>query len=390
MTHIEFAVNSKNLLSAVSLAEKCMKGKILIPIVNNFLFSMSSDGKLTVFGTNLQVSGSASVQTSDHNGEGQFLIDSKKISVLLKTFSDQPLNFTVLQDDTKCNVTISSSDGKYEIVSAGALAEYPTPRDMGAEHAATMDKGAFLYCMNAVSPFAAPEGDLRDILVCVHVRIRSGVAEFAATDARICCYVSAKVNCDEDGDFTIPTVSANAIRQALRDGEGDVTLCWSEDQTGANGFVSVSEQGAKITTRPVDSAQTYPNYRGVYPTDIAYSASLNKADMALKLKRLMVCSDSLAFTLKMYFDGNTIRMTFDGNMDNGISGAESISPSNVGTYAGAEPMEVGVDVRQLLRLVENTSGEDFKLDVESPTKPITISDTDEDGVRQIVMPLYLN
>ena len=52
-------------------------------------------------------------------------------------------------------------------------------------------------------------------------------------------------------------------------------------------------------------------------------------------------------------------------------------------------MEVGFDVRQMLLLAESISGEDLRLGVASPSSPVSISDTDEDGAKQIVMPLIL-
>ena len=386
---MKIVVNSKSLLSAVSLAEKCMRGKTLIEILNNFVFELGADGMLTVSGTNLEISGVASVQTSEHEGEGRFLVDAKKFSSLLKTFSDQPLSLSVDAEQGKSTVRVTSSGGKYEIVTAGNIAEYPESRNEGALHTAFMDKGAFLYCLNAVAPFAAPEDDLRLILTGVHISIHDRKAEFAATDAHVCCYVGSGCGSDYDGDFTIPSASANVIRQALKDGEGSVNISWTEDSEGNKGFVSVSEQGVKITTRLTDSDQSYPNYRAVYPSNFSYSATINKADLVSKLKRLMVCSDSLSYMLKLRIDGNAILMRLDGT-DNGFSGAENITPSNVGTYAGAEPMEIGVNIRQMILLAENTSGEDLRLDVVAPSKPLTISDTDEDGVKQIVMPLFIS
>ena len=386
---MKFTINSKALFSAASVAEKSMRGKTLIPILQNFLLVLGADGLLTVSGTNLEVVGVASVPTLVHDGEGTFLVDAKKMSSLLKTFPDQPLTVDVRQSQSGSVVSISSSDGQYEINSAGSPSEYPNTGEEGASDCAEMDKGTFLFCLNKVAPFSASEDDLRLILATVNVSIKSGKAEFAATDAHICCHLPADVRCKSEANFSIPIAAVNTIRQSLKDGDGNVSLSWSGTIGAKRGFISVSDGYAKITARLTDSEQSYPNYMAVYPTSYIYSATLSKMDFVSKLKRLMVCSDDACRLLRMQVGGESVRLDFNGAY-NGFSGVETISPSNVDYDNTGGTMEVGFDVRQMLLLAENISGDDLKLEVASPSSPVSISDTDEDGARQIVMPLILN
>lgn len=385
---MKFTVNSKSLLSATSVAERCMRGKTLIPVLQNFSFVLDGDGTLTVSGTNLEAVGVVGIPTSEHDGEGAFLVEAKKLSSLLKTFPDQPLDIDVRQDQMGSRVAISSSGGKYEIISVGSPSEYPKPNEEGAPHCAYMDKGTFLFCLNKVAPFSAEEGDLRTILTTVNVSIKDGKAEFAATDGHACCYLSADIRCEAGADFSIPIAAINTIRQSLKDGEGEVSLSWSDTIGAKRGFVSVSDGYAKITARLTDSEQAYPNYRSVYPTSYIYSATLGKMDLVSKLKRLMVCGENSCRLLRMCVGGDLVRLNFEG-AENGFSGMETISPSNVDYDNIGGTMEVGFDVRQMLLLAESISGEDLKLGVASPSSPVSISDTDEDGARQIVMPLIL-
>lgn len=382
---MQFTVDSKSLLSASALAEKCMKGKVLNAALGNLAFDLKADGKLSVSGTNLSTIGRSTVQTTEHLGEGRFLIEAKKLLPLLRTFSDQLLTFNVTQDERGSKTVLQSADGKYEIISVGGVAEYPEPQSVGKAHQASMNMGAFLYCMNAVSPLAFAENDSYELspIMGVHVEIKGGKAEFAATDKTMCGYVSADISSEEEGGVVIPTSSANVIRTALKDNGGEVSLKWSDR------FVAVCANDVEIVVRLNEKGGSYPNYRAVYPSDFIYAATINKGDFVAKSKRLMVCSGDIRPVIMMTLDGNEIMMEA-ADLDNGIMGRETLTPENIAWHIEDSPMKVCADMRQLLQLVENTMGNAFSFSVESPTRPLTISDTDEGGVNQIVMPLCID
>ncbi len=114
---MNFIVSSSYLLKQLQVLGSVINSNNTLPILDNFLFELDNN-QLHVSASDLETTMSASLEI-ESNSTGSVAIPAKLLLDILKTFPEQPLTFTVEENNT---VEISSNSGKYAIAyAAGEL-----------------------------------------------------------------------------------------------------------------------------------------------------------------------------------------------------------------------------------------------------------------------------
>ena len=116
---MNFIVSSSYLLKQLQVLGSVINSNNTLPILDNFLFELDNN-QLHVSASDLETTMSASLEI-ESNSKGSVAIPAKLLLDILKTFPEQPLTFTVEENNT---VEISSNSGKYAIAYA-AGEEFP-------------------------------------------------------------------------------------------------------------------------------------------------------------------------------------------------------------------------------------------------------------------------
>ena len=110
---MKFIVSSNSLQKKLQILGGVINSSNTIPILDHFLFQLDNS-KLTVTSSDLETTMISSL-TVDSTSKGEFAIPSKLLIDTLKTFPEQPLTFTIEDNNI---VEISSSHGKYALAYA--------------------------------------------------------------------------------------------------------------------------------------------------------------------------------------------------------------------------------------------------------------------------------
>ena len=116
---MKFIVSSSYLLKQLQVLGSVINSSNTLPILDNFLFDLDTK-KLTVSASDLETTMSATLEI-DSTSTGSIAVPAKLLLDILKTFPEQPLTFTVEENNT---VEISSNSGKYAIAYAPGI-EFP-------------------------------------------------------------------------------------------------------------------------------------------------------------------------------------------------------------------------------------------------------------------------
>ena len=104
---MNFIVSSSYLLKQLQVLGSVINSNNTLPILDNFLFELDNN-QLHVSASDLETTMSASLEI-ESNSTGSVAIPAKLLLDILKTFPEQPLTFTVEENNT---VEISSNSGR--------------------------------------------------------------------------------------------------------------------------------------------------------------------------------------------------------------------------------------------------------------------------------------
>ena len=93
-----FTVSNKTLGDALNLLIKVVSSKNVLPILDNFIFSVKGE-ELTLTAADTENMMTARISLSEASGEGDFAVNAKNMMDAVKNIADIPLTFTFEEDN---------------------------------------------------------------------------------------------------------------------------------------------------------------------------------------------------------------------------------------------------------------------------------------------------
>jgi DNA polymerase III subunit beta len=116
---MNFIISSTYLLKQLQVLGSVINSNNTLPILDNFLFELDYK-TLKVSASDLESTMVATLEI-DSNSQGSIAVPAKLLLETLKSFPEQPLTFTVQENNT---IEISSNSGKYALAYANGE-EFP-------------------------------------------------------------------------------------------------------------------------------------------------------------------------------------------------------------------------------------------------------------------------
>ena len=107
---MKFIVSSSYLLKQLQVLGNVINSSNTLPILDNFLFELNKNS-LTISASDLETTMSATMNIESED-IGAVAVPAKLLLEVLKTFPEQPLTFTMEDNNT---IEISSNSGKYAV-----------------------------------------------------------------------------------------------------------------------------------------------------------------------------------------------------------------------------------------------------------------------------------
>ena len=173
---MKFIVSSSYLLKQLQVLGGIINSNNTLPILDNFLFNLDGNS-LQVSASDLETTVSSTL-TVESSETGSVCIPARLLLDTLKTFPEQPLTFTVEDNNT---VEISSNHGKYALAYAEG-SEFPTAVAL-KDPSETRVQGDILATAISKTIFASGNDDLRPVMSGVFFQFSTEGLTFVATDA---------------------------------------------------------------------------------------------------------------------------------------------------------------------------------------------------------------
>jgi len=375
---MNFIISSSELYAHLQSVKQVINSKNSLPILDNFLFQIEKKN-LQITASDLESTLITNIELSNVEGEGMIAIEAKRLSDILKEFSEQPLTFNI--DTETFSVEVLSQNGKFSLIGQNGN-EFPKLPTIKKGKGSKIQLSAELL-LNGINKtiFATAEDELRPVMNGIFIEISPEEIRFVSTDAhKLVRYKRFNVSTDITSSFILPKKPASLLKNLIAKGSIEVEVEFDEK----NAFFNILSN--KLICRLVEG--NYPAYNAVIPIDNPNKLTVDRVELINSLKRVTVFSNQATNLVRLQITGNQLTISAQ-DIDFSISAVERIPC----TFEG-EAMEIGFKSLFLMDILLNLSSTEVCFELSDPTRagiilPANNENKDED-ILMLIMPMMLN
>lgn len=371
---MKFIVSSTYLLKQLQVLGGVINSSNTLPILDNFLFEIDNN-TLTVSASDLETTMSATLDIESED-QGSIAVPAKLLLDTLKTFPEQPLTFTVEENNT---IEISSNHGKYALAYADGK-EFPKPQEL-ANPSRTDIPGEALETAISKTIFAAGNDDLRPVMSGVFFQFSQDNLTFVATDAhKLVKYTRNDIKANLVAEFIMPKKPLTLLRTIIGGSVEPVTIEYNDSNA------KFTFEKTILVCRLIDGK--YPNYDAVIPKENPNKLVIDRSQFLSSVKRVSIFSNKTTHQIRLKVAGAELNISAE-DIDYSNKAEERLTCD----YQG-DDMQIGFNSRFLTEMLNNLNANDVQLEMSLPNRAGILTPVDglDEGehVTMLVMPVMLN
>ena len=373
---MKFTISSSKLFSQLQAVSRVINNKNSLPILDDVLFDLvgielkltASDGETTI---------RTSIEVDGVEGSGKVASAAKLLLETLKEFSEQPLAFTI--DENNFAVSMVSQNGTYSFVGVNGN-EYPEMpgAEMGARELAI--PANVLQSAIEKTIFATADDDLRPVMNGIFFDIAEDKVTMVATDAhRLVRYSNTGVKPGVAASFILPKKPASLLKNLLAKEENEVKVTFGAKNARFEFGSTI------IVCRQIEGR--FPNYNAVIPQSNQNIVTVDRQTIINACKRVAVFANNGTAQLRLTLTENSIKISAQ-DIDFSTSAEETITCDYNGT-----PMAIGFKAPFLIDLLGSITSADVLLKLADPARAgllLPAENEENEDVLMLLMPMLLN
>ena len=373
---MKFTISSSKLFSQLQAVSRVINNKNSLPILDDVLFDLvgnelkltASDGETTI---------RTSIEVDGVEGSGKVASAAKLLLETLKEFSEQPLAFTI--DENNFAVSMVSQNGTYSFVGVNGN-EYPEMpgAEMGARELAI--PANVLQSAIEKTIFATADDDLRPVMNGIFFDIAEDKVTMVATDAhRLVRYSNTGVKPGVVASFILPKKPASLLKNLLAKEENEVKVTFGAKNARFEFGSTI------IVCRQIEGR--FPNYNAVIPQSNQNIVTVDRQTIINACKRVAVFANNGTAQLRLTLTENSIKISAQ-DIDFSTSAEETITCDYNGT-----PMAIGFKAPFLIDLLGSITSADVLLKLADPARAgllLPAENEENEDVLMLLMPMLLN
>lgn len=373
---MKFNVSSSKLFSQLQAVSRVINNKNALPILDDVLFELvgnelkltASDGETTVR-TAIEVEGA--------EGGGKVASAAKLLLETLKEFSEQPLAFTI--DEQNFAVNMISQNGTYSFVGVNGN-EYPEmPQDEVDAQELSLPATTLQSAIEKTI-FCTADDPLRPVMNGIYFDILEDRLILVATDAhRLVRYSNTSVKAGMASNFILPKKPAALLKNLLAKEEAEVKVTFGQKNARFEFDKTI------VVCRRIEGR--FPNYNAVIPQSNQNVVTVDRQTMVNACKRVAVFANNGTAQLRLALSENQIKISAQ-DIDFSTSAEEMIQCD----YQGMS-MAIGFKAPFLIDLLSTVGTTDVQLKLADPARAgliLPVAEEGEENVLMLLMPMLLN
>ncbi|MBR5678550.1 MAG: DNA polymerase III subunit beta [Paludibacteraceae bacterium] len=373
---MKFTISSSKLFSQLQAVTRVINSKNALPILDDVLFELSgnelkltaSDGETTI---------RTSVEVEGVEGAGKVASAAKLLLETLKEFSEQPLAFTI--DENNFAVSMVSQNGTYSFVGVNGN-EYPEMPQVEADVRQINLPAGILQSAIEKTIFCTADDDLRPVMNGIFFDIAEDKVTMVATDAhRLVRYSNTAAQTGVAASFILPKKPASLLKNLLSKEENEVKIAFGQKNARFEFGSTI------IVCRQIEGR--FPNYNAVIPQGNQNIVTVDRQTMINACKRVAVFANNGTAQLRLALSENQIKISAQ-DIDFSTSAEETINCDYSGT-----PMAIGFKAPFLIDLLSSIASDDVQLKLADPARAgliLPAENEENEDVLMLLMPMLLN
>lgn len=371
---MKFLVSSSTLLKHLSAINGVIASNPIVPILENFLFSL--DGStLTVTASDMQTVMTTELEVESRD-KGAIAIPARLILDTLRSLPDQPISVNV--DEETFGTELVTSNGRFKLAGENSL-DFPRVPQVNRNFSVEMDSNS-LGSAIANTIFATSTDDLRPAMTGVYVQLTEEHTTFVATDGhRLIRYRREDVKSPNSTTMILPRKALNLLKSSLP----NETMPVKAEFSNSNAFFSFGN--IKMICRLID--ERYPDYENVIPQNNPNKLLIERTELLSSLKRISIYSNKTTHQIRLKIANDEMVISAE-DLDYSNEATEKLSCE----YKG-EDMEIGFNAKFLIEMLNNLSAKTVSLELSQPNRAgliIPVEKKDNEDTLMLVMPVMLN
>ena len=373
---MKFIVSSSKLFQQLQAVGRVIAPKNSLQILEDVLFDLNGN-QLTLTASDGETTIRTVVEVENAEGAGKVAFQAKLLLETLKEFSEQPLTFSI--DDNNFGLNITSSNGTYSFVGANGneYPEMPVEADMNGQFA--LSTTVLLDAINKTI-FCTADDELRPVMNGIFFDLNDNKLTMVATDAhRLVRYTNNAVQAAAPVSFILPKKPASILRNVLGKEEVEVKVTFGAKNARFEFGQTV------IVCRQIEGR--FPNYNAVIPQNNQNKVVVDRQTIVNACKRVAVFANTGTSLLKLALSENKIKISAQ-DIDFSTSAEETIACS----YEGA-PMAIGFKAPFLIEILASIASNDVLLELADPARAgliLPMENEEDQDLLMLLMPMLLN
>ncbi len=373
---MKFTISSSKLFSQLQAVSRVINSKNALPILDDVLFDLSGN-KLELTASDGETTIRTSVEVESVEGSGKVASAAKLLLETLKEFSEQPLVFTI--DENNFAVSMVSQNGTYSFVGVNGN-EYPEMPEAEDDAKSVDIPAKVLQAAIEKTIFCTADDELRPVMNGIFFDIAEDKVTMVATDAhRLVRYTNTGVQAGVAAGFILPKKPAGLLKNLVAKEEEPVKVTFGAKNARFEFGSTI------IVCRQIEGR--FPNYNAVIPQGNQNVVTVDRQTMINACKRVAVFANNGTAQLRLALSENSIKISAQ-DIDFSTSAEETVTCDYAGT-----PMAIGFKAPFLIDLLASVASDDVQLKLADPARAgliLPAENEENEDVLMLLMPMLLN
>jgi DNA polymerase-3 subunit beta len=393
---MHFAIQKEALVKALRDVSNAIAARVVQPVLSNVYVESVDDVTLKFIGTDLDLTIQAKSPAVVYT-PGSITLPGKKLLEIVSKLPSDLVSFQI--DKETCETVVTCRRSRFTLTGLPAQ-DYPKVTDPSNAQGFFMPADVLRRAIVQTS-FAAASYDSSSILGGVYLLVNNGVFEATATDGSrlahrreelsVTAPAARRVEGDKEVEGEAKSSTATLEKpldlKAIVPARACTELLKVLDAKDPGNTIRVALVDGQIVfendthflcTRLISGE--YPRYHELFPGEYTYLAQFTREEAQAAVERVAVMSDERTNLIKFHFEGETLQVT--SNTPDVGKAQEEVSVKFEG-----QVLDVAVNVRYVLDVLQKLAGIDVRLEMTGPLKPLIFKAEDDGNYKYLLMPV---
>lgn len=373
---MKLKIKRELLLDNLNKVSKAISTKNLIPTLSGIKFDLTKEGlTLTASNNDITIQKFIAIEKDnmDIQKEGIIIIQGKEILDIVRIIKEDEINIEVI-DELKVLIYTDDEKIKYDLNVINKN-EYPNVNLEKSDNCVSISSDELLNIVKETA-FATSTDESRPVLTGINFKINGDILECSATDSYRLAKKEIRLNkpVEEIYNIIIPGKNIIEFSRIIDDREGEIKLHIF------NNKILFEEDNLLFQSRLISG--NYPNTSKLIPEEsmLKITAQLSQLYNVIEQASILT-SDKEKNIVSLSTNGNLLTVKSVSNEKGKAEMKMNIEKNN------NEEITIAFSAKYMMEALNALNTENIEMSFVGEIKPITIKNTTEDGLIQLVVPI---